>query len=86
MATNRLLIKHLKGIGGSGAVGFGANRVDSIPDAMAKALEAYLDGPEENAVASAREEVVISKKNDRDEDGDVYREGLGFAQNVARPL
>lgn len=72
----RLLIKHLKGIGGSGAVGFGPNRVDSIPDAMAKALEAYLDGPEENAVASAQEEVVMNKQNDRDEDGDVYRDGL----------
>jgi len=69
----RLLIKHLKGIGGSGAVGFGPNRVDSIPDAMAKALEFYLDGEEENVVASTREEVV---NKERDEDGDYYREGL----------
>src|SRR5699024_3032814 len=29
----RLLIKHLKGIGGSGAIGFGPNRVESIADA-----------------------------------------------------
>ncbi len=34
-----LLIKHLKGIGGSGAIGFGPNRVESIADAVAKALE-----------------------------------------------
>ncbi|MGF7036053.1 ribonucleoside-diphosphate reductase alpha chain [Paenibacillus mucilaginosus] len=38
-----LLIKHLKGIGGSGAVGFGPNRVDSIADAVAKALEMHID-------------------------------------------
>lgn len=41
-----LLIKHLKGIGGSGAIGFGANRVESIADAVAKALEAHIqNGP-----------------------------------------
>ncbi|WP_289355989.1 adenosylcobalamin-dependent ribonucleoside-diphosphate reductase [Paenibacillus sp. S-12] len=37
-----LLIKHLKGIGGSGAIGFGANRVESIADAVAKALETHM--------------------------------------------
>jgi ribonucleoside-diphosphate reductase alpha chain len=38
----QLLIKHLKGIGGSGAVGFGPNRVESISDAVAKALEIHV--------------------------------------------
>ncbi|MFC5529221.1 adenosylcobalamin-dependent ribonucleoside-diphosphate reductase [Cohnella yongneupensis] len=37
----QLLVKHLKGIGGSGAVGFGPNRVESIADAVAKALEQH---------------------------------------------
>ncbi|MFC5452483.1 adenosylcobalamin-dependent ribonucleoside-diphosphate reductase [Paenibacillus aestuarii] len=37
----KLLIKHLKGIGGSGAIGFGSNRVESIADAVAKALEQH---------------------------------------------
>ncbi|WP_059053918.1 adenosylcobalamin-dependent ribonucleoside-diphosphate reductase [Paenibacillus senegalimassiliensis] len=37
-----LLIKHLKGIGGTGAIGFGANRVESIADAVAKALEMHV--------------------------------------------
>ncbi|MEO2214038.1 adenosylcobalamin-dependent ribonucleoside-diphosphate reductase [Paenibacillus amylolyticus] len=37
-----LLIKHLKGIGGSGAIGFGSNRVESIADAVAKALESHV--------------------------------------------
>ncbi|MNI02638.1 Ribonucleoside-diphosphate reductase NrdZ [compost metagenome] len=37
-----LLIKHLKGIGGSGAIGFGPNRVESIADAVAKALETHI--------------------------------------------
>ncbi|MGO0060797.1 adenosylcobalamin-dependent ribonucleoside-diphosphate reductase [Brevibacillus fluminis] len=49
----RLLIKHLKGIGGSGAVGFGANRVESIPDAVAKALEMHLDGEDESQSVAA---------------------------------
>ena len=39
----RLLIKHLKGIGGSGAIGFGPNRVESIADAVAKALEYHIE-------------------------------------------
>ena len=39
----KLLVKHLKGIGGSGATGFGPNRVESIADAVAKALEIHLD-------------------------------------------
>jgi len=39
----KLLVKHLKGIGGSGAIGFGANRVESIADAVAKALETHAD-------------------------------------------
>ena len=45
----RLLVKHLKGIGGSGAIGFGANRVESIADAVAKALEMHAFGTEEEA-------------------------------------
>ncbi|MGD8191591.1 adenosylcobalamin-dependent ribonucleoside-diphosphate reductase [Brevibacillus ginsengisoli] len=50
----RLLIKQIKGIGGSGAVGFGANRVESIPDAVAKALEMHLDGEDDyHSVAAA---------------------------------
>lgn len=38
----QLLIKHLKGIGGTGAIGFGQNRVESIADAVAKALEMHV--------------------------------------------
>lgn len=43
-----LLIKHLKGIGGSGAIGFGANRVESIADAVAKALETHMQEQADN--------------------------------------
>lgn len=39
----KLLIKHLKGIGGSGAIGFGVNRVESIADAVAKSLEMHIE-------------------------------------------
>jgi ribonucleoside-diphosphate reductase alpha chain len=45
-----LLIKHLKGIGGSGAVGFGPNRVESIADAVAKALEIHKENSEASAI------------------------------------
>lgn len=54
-----LLVKHLKGIGGSGAIGFGANRVESIADAVAKALElhqeAYSDNNAEPYLSATRE-------------------------------
>ena len=47
----QLLIKHLKGIGGTGAIGFGATRVESIADAVAKSLELHIsevaDTPED---------------------------------------
>lgn len=49
-----LLIKHLKGIGGSGAIGFGTNRVESIADAVAKALETHV---QQKAPASYSESV-----------------------------
>ncbi|MUT66243.1 LAGLIDADG family homing endonuclease [Paenibacillus sp. NEAU-GSW1] len=48
----QLLIKHLKGIGGSGAIGFGVNRVESIADAVAKALETHIESVDEHAAAS----------------------------------
>ena len=50
----QLLIKHLKGIGGTGGIGFGANRVESIADAVAKALEMHvgLNGNGHHAAAS----------------------------------
>ncbi len=50
-----LLIKHLKGIGGSGAIGFGVNRVESIADAVAKALEAHI---ESNELAASSEHIA----------------------------
>jgi ribonucleoside-diphosphate reductase alpha chain len=57
----RLLIKHLKGIGGSGAVGFGANRVESIADAVAKALENHIDGSKVSDLEAAASTHVAEK-------------------------
>jgi len=54
----RLLVKHLKGIGGSGAVGFGPNRVESIADAVAKALEMHMDGENNNDSIAASTETL----------------------------
>ncbi len=81
----RLLIKHLKGIGGSGAVGFGPNRVESIADAVAKALEYHLDGIDpENTIAVTSDAAApgitggmghsLAIHHDRDEDGDEFHE------------
>ena len=53
----KLLIKHLKGIGGSGAIGFGANRVESIGDAVAKALEMHIAATQEQPAAGSPAEV-----------------------------
>ena len=38
-----LMVRHLRGIGGSRDVGFGQNRVRSVPDAIARALHKYLE-------------------------------------------
>ncbi|MGH7307401.1 MAG: adenosylcobalamin-dependent ribonucleoside-diphosphate reductase [Candidatus Rokuibacteriota bacterium] len=40
------IVKQLSGIGGSGHVGFGANRIRSVPDAIARAISEFL-APEE---------------------------------------
>lgn len=36
------LVKHLRDIGGSNSIGFGENRVSSVPDAIAKALRNHM--------------------------------------------
>nr|WP_135554274.1 adenosylcobalamin-dependent ribonucleoside-diphosphate reductase [Paenibacillus cymbidii] len=60
-----LLIKHLKGIGGSGAIGFGPNRVESIADAVAKALETHsqMNGGDAEVTASVATEAPAPKFN-----------------------
>lgn len=68
----RLLIKHLKGIGGSGAVGFGANRVESIADAVAKALELHVDGQEVDKLTAASTEAVADYATKKAEALDAY--------------
>ncbi|MEK3724139.1 adenosylcobalamin-dependent ribonucleoside-diphosphate reductase [Paenibacillus sp. FSL H8-0034] len=56
----QLLTKHLKGIGGSGAIGFGPNRVESIADAVAQALEMHGSTPNEaDAYVTATQEVIM---------------------------
>ncbi|MBB6695174.1 adenosylcobalamin-dependent ribonucleoside-diphosphate reductase [Cohnella xylanilytica] len=56
----QLLVKHLKGIGGSGAVGFGPNRVESIADAVAKALELHANLLAEDEQAAAAEAPIAA--------------------------
>lgn len=55
----QLLVKHLKGIGGSGAIGFGPNRVESIADAVAKALEMH-SGDDSEPYITATQEITAT--------------------------
>jgi ribonucleoside-diphosphate reductase alpha chain len=41
------ILRQLSGIGGGRSLGFGPNRVRSLPDGVAQAVEAYLDGSAE---------------------------------------
>lgn len=64
-----LLIKHLKGIGGSGAIGFGANRVESIADAVAKALESHVQSNvQENETGAVQEQNKVESTYPKVED------------------
>lgn len=64
-----LLIKHLKGIGGSGAIGFGANRVESIADAVAKALESHVQSNvQENETGALQEQNQVKSAYPQVED------------------
>lgn len=54
-ARLREVVRRLRGIGGSSSVGFGPDRTRSLPDALARALEAYLENPTRVAVQEARD-------------------------------
>jgi len=70
-----LLIKHLKGIGGSGAIGFGANRVESIADAVAKALESHVQGNvQENETGALKEQNQVKSAYLQVEDQKTFAE------------
>lgn len=56
----QLLVKHLKGIGGSGAVGFGPNRVESIADAVAQALETHAGDVDHHHEHAAADDIPIA--------------------------
>lgn len=45
----RNIVGELKGIGGSSSIGFGANKVRSLPDAVAKTLKEYLGDEQPSA-------------------------------------
>ncbi|WP_419891921.1 adenosylcobalamin-dependent ribonucleoside-diphosphate reductase [Paenibacillus xylanexedens] len=70
-----LLIKHLKGIGGSGAIGFGANRVESIADAVAKALESHVQSNvQENETGALQEQNQVESTYPEVEDQKTFTE------------
>ncbi|MDQ0657288.1 adenosylcobalamin-dependent ribonucleoside-diphosphate reductase [Paenibacillus sp. W2I17] len=70
-----LLIKHLKGIGGSGAIGFGANRVESIADAVAKALESHVQSDVlENETGAVQEQNQVESTYPKVEDQKTFIE------------
>lgn len=47
-----LIIEQLRGIGGSGSIGFGKERVRSLPDGIARVLEMYLEENPDESVPS----------------------------------
>jgi len=49
----KTIIKVLKGIGGSNSIGFGANRIKSLPDGVANALKHYLEDEEAHMAQEA---------------------------------
>ena len=57
-ARMNLVIDQLKGIGGRESHGFGPNRVDSIPDGIAKGLQKLLSAGETAQKAKEVVEVV----------------------------
>jgi ribonucleoside-diphosphate reductase alpha chain len=65
----KLLVKHLKGIGGTGAIGFGPNRVESIADAVAKALELHVDGVAEPLEVHFESELLADESPGKGERG-----------------
>ncbi|KAA8754650.1 adenosylcobalamin-dependent ribonucleoside-diphosphate reductase [Paenibacillus sp. UASWS1643] len=70
-----LLIKHLKGIGGSGAIGFGANRVESIADAVAKALESHIQSNvQENETGATQEQNQVESEYPKVENQKTFTE------------
>ena len=51
------IVKQLSGIGGGRSLGFGPNRVRSLPDGVAQTLQEYLDDSEEYQEAAARNDL-----------------------------
>jgi len=60
----RAILEQLSGIGGGRSLGFGANRVRSMPDGISKALDEYLskDEPEEKTEIEATPLPLVSEK------------------------
>jgi ribonucleoside-diphosphate reductase alpha chain len=62
-ANERLkqVIDQLAGIGGGRSLGFGANRVRSLPDAIAQVLREHLNGSYENEEADEAESPAVEQ-------------------------
>ncbi|MBB6736022.1 adenosylcobalamin-dependent ribonucleoside-diphosphate reductase [Cohnella zeiphila] len=82
----QLLIKHLKGIGGSGAVGFGPNRVESIADAVAKALEMHASLLSEDEQSAARETPIAAAASPAGDAGHDHGGSGGIAPYTSTDL
>jgi ribonucleoside-diphosphate reductase alpha chain len=76
--TERLknVIGEMKGIGGSSSIGFGPNKVRSLPDGIAKALKSYLgdeEAPAYGAYASAEQHEALPAKGNSKTSGDICK-------------
>jgi ribonucleoside-diphosphate reductase alpha chain len=61
--------RQLSGIGGSSSIGFGPNRVRSLPDAVARAMDLYL-GERGNGASAAGIAALDEEGGDEETDGD----------------
>jgi ribonucleotide reductase alpha subunit len=55
-----MVMDQLRGIGGSGSIGFGKKRVRSLPDAIARVLEMYLEEHSSEYVDNSNQEARMS--------------------------
>jgi ribonucleoside-diphosphate reductase alpha chain len=57
----KLIVDQLAGIGGGRSLGFGANRVRSLPDAVAQVLREHLNGHFDGDGAEAAAELYVEQ-------------------------
>ncbi|MBM3205488.1 adenosylcobalamin-dependent ribonucleoside-diphosphate reductase [Candidatus Shapirobacteria bacterium] len=61
----KLIMEQLTGIGGSSSVGFGPEKVRSLPDGIAKAIQNYLEEKENGEIRPPKAESIVLSEKER---------------------